>query len=76
MVDETELLDMADEDLFDILRTHSPTNERWEGARAALEIRNAKRMVCSAKRMEWATYVILTVTLVQLALSIVPCFRR
>lgn len=76
MVDETKLLDMKDEELLEILRVHAPMNTAWVGAKAALDIKNAKRMVASAMRMEWVTYVIVAVSALQLALLIVPCFRR
>jgi hypothetical protein len=75
MVDESRLLDMTDEQLLEIIRTHSPTNIAWEGAKAALEIKNTTRMLASAGRMERATYVILLVTGVQLLFAIWTCFH-
>lgn len=76
MTDETKLLESTDDKLVEILSTHSPTNVLWEGARAALAVKNARRMVASAKRMEFATYVIAAATVIQLILLIVPRFRR
>jgi len=76
MVDETKIPDMNEEQCLDILRTHSPTNPTWEAARAMLQIKSASRMVASSRRIESATYLILAVTVVQLALLVVPCFRH
>jgi hypothetical protein len=70
MIDETKLLDMSDEALLEIVRTHSPTNETSQGAKAALEIKNARRMAASSKRMEFATWVILFATVVQVFLFV------
>jgi hypothetical protein len=66
----------TEQELLDILRTHSPTNPLWEGAKAALEIKNTKRIHGSAVRMERATYVILFVMLVQVALALMPWICR
>ena len=74
-MDETKLLDAKDEELLEVFRTHSPTNPLWEGAKAALEIKNTRRMLGSAKRMEMATYVILAVMVVQIALVLIPWVR-
>lgn len=76
MIDETKLLEMTDEQLLEIFRSHSPTNEGWEGARAALEVKSTRRMVESAHRMEWATYGILLAAVVQIIVAVAPCFRR
>jgi len=76
MVDETKLLDMSEEQLLEVLQSHSPTNVIWEGAKAALEVKNTKRMVQSARRMEWATYGILLAAVVQIIIAVVPCFRH
>jgi hypothetical protein len=76
MTDETKLLGMTEEELLGIVSTHSPTNILWTGAKAALEIKNARQMTDSTRRMEWATYVILFATIVYVALLIVQYFRR
>jgi hypothetical protein len=75
LMDETKLLDANEGELLDVIRTHSPTNPLWEGAKAALEIKNTRRILASTKRMERATYVILVVMLVQLALVLIPWVR-
>ena len=75
-MDETKLLDASEEELLNVFRTHSPTNPLWEGAKAALEIKNTKRMLGSAVRMGRATYVILFVMIVQVALVVIPWVCR
>lgn len=40
MIDETKLLDMSDEELLRIVKGNSPTNLLWQGAKAALEVKN------------------------------------
>ena len=76
MIDETKLLEMREDDLVAIISTHSPTNPLWEGARAALEVKNARRMLASAKRMELATWAIGIATIIQLALALTASFRH
>jgi len=76
VIDETKLLDMSDEELLRIVKGNSPTNLLWQGAKAALEVRNAKRMSDSAIRMEVVTYVIAAATIVQLVLGIIEWVRH
>lgn len=83
MSDLEKLVGMSDEELLSWI-VGRQVGDRWgDAARSVLEARNAQRMVeaitrleafaqrteASSGRMEWATYVILVATLVQLGLA-------
>jgi hypothetical protein len=83
MSDVSKIGRMSDEELLSMQRINLPGNESREAAKTELEYRNAKRMAAfaastekSGKRMEFATWVILVATIVQLFLIAVPMIRE
>ena len=79
MDDTSEIERVSDAELLNRIRINSPGNASREAAKTELEFRQAKRLAAfaekterSGKRMEYATYVILLATVVQLVMVGVP----
>jgi hypothetical protein len=78
-MDTSEVRNKSDDELLDMVSINPPGHVRREAAKTELELRNARRLIefatsteKSGKRMEWATWIVLFATLVQLGLAVIP----